>query len=342
MEYLDASFKVSRIGLGTWAIDGCMWGGTDETAAIGVIHEAVDRGVALIDTAPAYSFGRSEEIVGKALAESGCVSASSSQLRSVLTGRTASRSATAARREFAKRSRIHRGACEPDVIDIYQVHWSDPNVPIEEAASAMADLQCSGKIRAIGVNNFSPAQIDGFRKVVPVQTAPSPYNLFERAIEADVLHLLPRQKYRHACLRVGVQGSPLRPHDGADAVCRGRPEKDRPKVPRTSISAIPSGGRKARPVRASQLRKARHPSCLALGSRSAGLDDRALVRACPTNSPRSRSSPVAASTRPPWLKSIGFFDHSRGRRGSGIHGPACSACSLRAPKSSPPAGRRLA
>jgi hypothetical protein len=135
---------------------------------------------------------------------------------------------------------------------------------------------------------------------------------------------------------------PLRPHDGADAVCRGRPEKDRPKVPRTSISAIPLGGRKARPVRASQLRKARHPSCLALGSRPAGLDDRALVRACPTNSPRSRSSPVAASTRPPWLKSIGFFDHSRGRRGSGIHGPACSACSLRAPKSSPPAGRRLA
>jgi aryl-alcohol dehydrogenase-like predicted oxidoreductase len=66
MEYLDASFKVSRIGLGTWAIDGCMWGGTDETAAIGVIHEAVDLGVALIDTAPAYSFGRSEEIVGKA------------------------------------------------------------------------------------------------------------------------------------------------------------------------------------------------------------------------------------------------------------------------------------
>ena len=56
-----------RIGLGTWAIGGWMWGGTDETAAIGVIREAVDRGVTLIDTAPAYGFGRSEEIVGKAL-----------------------------------------------------------------------------------------------------------------------------------------------------------------------------------------------------------------------------------------------------------------------------------
>ena len=71
IEYLVTPFKLSRIALGTWAIGGWMWGGTDETAAIGVIHEAVDRGVTLIDTAPAYGFGRSEEIVGKALAENG-------------------------------------------------------------------------------------------------------------------------------------------------------------------------------------------------------------------------------------------------------------------------------
>ena len=71
IEHLATPFKVSRIGLGTWAIGGWMWGGTDETAAIGVIREAVDRGVTLIDTAPAYGFGRSEEIVGKALAEGG-------------------------------------------------------------------------------------------------------------------------------------------------------------------------------------------------------------------------------------------------------------------------------
>jgi aryl-alcohol dehydrogenase-like predicted oxidoreductase len=71
IEHLVTPFNVSRIGLGTWAIGGWMWGGTDETAAIGVIREAVDRGVTLIDTAPAYGFGRSEEIVGKALAEGG-------------------------------------------------------------------------------------------------------------------------------------------------------------------------------------------------------------------------------------------------------------------------------
>ena len=71
MEYLTAPFKVSRIALGTWAIGGWMWGGTDEAESIRTVHEAVDRGITLIDTAPAYGFGRSEEIVGRVLAEGG-------------------------------------------------------------------------------------------------------------------------------------------------------------------------------------------------------------------------------------------------------------------------------
>jgi aryl-alcohol dehydrogenase-like predicted oxidoreductase len=70
---------------------------------------------------------------------------------------------------------------------IYQVHWPDPNVPIEETAAAMADLQRAGKIRAIGVSNFSPAQIEAFRTVAPVRSAQSPYNLFELAVEEAVL-----------------------------------------------------------------------------------------------------------------------------------------------------------
>jgi aryl-alcohol dehydrogenase-like predicted oxidoreductase len=71
MEYLAAQFKASCIALGTWAMGGWMWGGTDEAEAIGAIREAIHHGVTLIDTAPAYGFGRSEEIVGKALAEGG-------------------------------------------------------------------------------------------------------------------------------------------------------------------------------------------------------------------------------------------------------------------------------
>jgi diketogulonate reductase-like aldo/keto reductase len=106
MEYLTAPFKVSRIALGTWAIGGWMWGGTDEAESIRTVHEAVDRGITLIDTAPAYGFGRSEEIVGRALAEGGGASRSSLRPRSVLTGKTDSHSATPARRAFTKRSRI--------------------------------------------------------------------------------------------------------------------------------------------------------------------------------------------------------------------------------------------
>ena len=76
---------------------------------------------------------------------------------------------------------------QTDVIDLYQIHWPDPNTPIAEVAEAMGALHRAGKIRAIGVSNFSPAQMDEFRKVAPLHTAQPPYNLFERAIDRDVL-----------------------------------------------------------------------------------------------------------------------------------------------------------
>jgi len=164
-----------------------MWGGTDEAEAIRTIHEAVDRGVTLIDTAPVYGFDRSEEIVGKALAEGG-------QPKRVLIATKVGldwkdgqpfRNASKARVHKEIEDSLRR--LRTDVIDIYQVHWFDPNLPIEETAAAMADLQRAGKIRAIGVSNFSPSQIEAFRRIAPVHTAQSPYNLFERAIEDDVL-----------------------------------------------------------------------------------------------------------------------------------------------------------
>src|SRR5260370_32222845 len=74
-----------------------------------------------------------------------------------------------------------------DYIDIYQVHWPDPLVPMEETAAAMASLYNQGKIRAIGVSNFSVAQMDAFRRVAPLHVLQSPYNLFERGIEDEIL-----------------------------------------------------------------------------------------------------------------------------------------------------------
>jgi aryl-alcohol dehydrogenase-like predicted oxidoreductase len=181
------SLVSSRIALGTWAMGGWMWGGSDEAEAIRTIHEALDRGISLIDTAPVYGFGRSEEIVGKALAEGG-------RRKHVLIAtkvgldwkngqpfRNGSRARIVAEVEDSLRR------LKTDVIDLYQVHWPDPKVQIEETAAAMAELYRSGKIRAIGVSNFTPAQMDAFRTVAPLHTAQPPYNLFERGIERDVL-----------------------------------------------------------------------------------------------------------------------------------------------------------
>jgi aryl-alcohol dehydrogenase-like predicted oxidoreductase len=183
----DTPLVSSRIALDTWALGGWMWGGTDEAESIRTIHEALDRGIKLIDTAPVYGFGRAEEIVGKALTESGRRQGVLIATKVGLDWRNDQpfRSASRARIVKEVEDSLHR--LKTDTIDLYQVHWPDPKVSIEETASAMAELYRSGKIRAIGVSNFSPAQMDAFRTVAPLHTAQPPYNLFERSIERDVL-----------------------------------------------------------------------------------------------------------------------------------------------------------
>lgn len=176
----------SRIALGTWAMGGWMWGGSDEVEATRTIHEALDRGITLIDTAPVYGFGRSEEIVGKALAEGG-------RHRALIATKVGLdwrdgqpfRNASGARIKKEIEDSLQR--LKTDAIDLYQVHWPDPKVPIDETAAIMAELYRSGKVRAIGVSNFTPAQMDVFRAVAPLHTVQPPYNLFERSIERDVL-----------------------------------------------------------------------------------------------------------------------------------------------------------
>jgi len=164
-----------------------MWGGTDEAEAIRTIREAVDRGITLIDTAPVYGFGRSEEIVGKALAEGGRRKRVTIATKVGLDWKDGQPFRNAGKARIQKEIEDSLRRLRTDVIDVYQVHWPDPKVPVEETAAAMADLLRAGKIRAIGVSNFSPAHMEAFRKVAPMHTAQPPYNLFERAIEDDVL-----------------------------------------------------------------------------------------------------------------------------------------------------------
>src|SRR6266851_683948 len=184
---VGTSLEVSRVALGTWAIGGWMWGGTEEAESIATIRAAVEHGINLIDTAPAYGFGRSEEIVGKALAEG--------HLRSRVRIATKTGIEWSGGRVFrnASRARILQEVedslrrLRTDHIDVYQVHWPDPLVPEEETAGVLGRLFDQGKIRAIGVSNFSPDQMTAFRSAAPLHVVQPPYNLFERQIEADVL-----------------------------------------------------------------------------------------------------------------------------------------------------------
>jgi len=187
MEILTTPFKVSRIALGTWAIGGWMWGGSDETESIKTIHAALDRGINLIDTAPVYGFGRSEELVGRALAQDGRRKRTVIATKVGLAWRDGKPCRNASRSRIVLEVEDSLRRLQTDVIDIYQVHWPDPNVTIEETAEAMAELYRAGKIRAIGVSNFSPAQMDAFRAVAPLHSVQPPYNLFERGIENSVL-----------------------------------------------------------------------------------------------------------------------------------------------------------
>jgi aryl-alcohol dehydrogenase-like predicted oxidoreductase len=209
MEYIDIAdtgVRASRIGLGAWAIGGWMWGGTEEHEAIATIHSALDRGITLVDTAAVYGYGNSEEIVGKALAgprRAKAVIATKVTLDWTDDGKVF-RNGTKARIEKEIEDSLRR--LQTDYIDIYQVHWPDTLTPIEETAAAMKALLDAGKIRAIGVSNYSAAQMDAFRSVAPLHTSQPPFNLFERDAELEVLPY---------CAKHGIVGMTY------GALCRG-------------------------------------------------------------------------------------------------------------------------
>ncbi len=182
-----SGIRSSRIGLGTWAIGGWMWGGTDEIQAISTIRTALDLGITLIDTAPVYGFGTSESIVGKALSTGSLRQQAIIATKAGLewsSGRPRRDSRPARLRQELEDSLRRLGT---DYIDLYQIHWPDPLVQIEEVAEELHRMHREGKIRAIGVSNFSPPQMEAFRRVAPLHTVQPPYNLFERGIDADVL-----------------------------------------------------------------------------------------------------------------------------------------------------------
>jgi aryl-alcohol dehydrogenase-like predicted oxidoreductase len=196
-----SNVKISPIILGTWAIGGWMWGGTEEKKSIEAIQASIANGITTIDTAPAYGMGLSEEIVGKAIKgkRDKVVIATKCGLRwdeSDKTIRDPNRdfrkSPVEIRRDLSPKSIIHE--CEQslkrmniDVIDIYQIHWPDPVAPIEESWDTMAKLKKQGKVHAIGVSNFSLDLLKTAHAIHPVDSVQPPYSLIRRDIEKDII-----------------------------------------------------------------------------------------------------------------------------------------------------------
>jgi aryl-alcohol dehydrogenase-like predicted oxidoreductase len=190
MEFAEipgTSLKVSRVAIGTWAIGGWMWGGTDEAESIATIRAAVEHGINVVDTAPVYGFGRSEEIVGKAIAEANLRSHVVIATKTGLEWQNGKVFRNASRARIMQEVEDSLRRLRTDYLDIYQVHWPDPLIAIEETADAMLTLFKQGKIRAVGVSNFSVPQMERFRGIAPLHVLQPPYNLFERGIETDLL-----------------------------------------------------------------------------------------------------------------------------------------------------------
>ncbi len=184
----DSDLDLTRIGFGAWAIGGgdwqFAWGPQDDKESIEAIHRALDLGVNWIDTAAVYGLGHSEEIVGKALRSTSARPYVFTKCEMVWDDtRTITRSMKQIRREVEdslKRLQI-------ETIDLYQIHWPVPDEEIEEGWATMADLKREGKVRWIGVSNFSVAQMERALKIAPITSLQPPYSMINRSIEAEIL-----------------------------------------------------------------------------------------------------------------------------------------------------------
>lgn len=180
---------ITPIGLGAWAIGGggyeYGWGAQDDQQSIIAIKRALDLGINWIDTAPVYGLGHSEEIVGKAIKgrEKPYVFTKCSQIWDDQRRVSHSlRSASLQREVEASLKRLG-----VDAIDLYQIHWPDPEPEIEEGWSTLAKLKKEGKVRHIGVSNFNVEQLRRSERIAPVETLQPPYSLIHRDVEQEIL-----------------------------------------------------------------------------------------------------------------------------------------------------------
>ncbi|MGH0038496.1 MAG: aldo/keto reductase [Myxococcota bacterium] len=197
----DSDLEMTRVAFGAWAIGGLMWGGADERDAVEAVRAALDAGINTIDTAPVYGCGRSEELVGRALLgrRDGVIVATKCGLRwdrseGPVRFDTPTPEGGRVRVHYNLRPESLREECEQslrrlgvDVIDLYQIHWPSPVDPLEDALDTLVRLREEGKVRWLGVSNFTASQLEVARGCEAVVAAQPPYSLVDRRSDAEVL-----------------------------------------------------------------------------------------------------------------------------------------------------------
>lgn len=199
MRYLplgESGIQASVVAFGAWAIGGWFWGGADDRESIAAIQQAVDAGITLIDTAPAYGLGRSEEVVGRAIrgrrdqvvlatkcgmtwhTEKGTPFAEE-------LGQPINRYLGPESIRYEVEQSLRR--LQTDVIDLYQTHWQDETTPIDETMATLLELKKEGKIRAIGASNATVAQMDEYRTGGPLDADQEKYSMLDRELEIEHL-----------------------------------------------------------------------------------------------------------------------------------------------------------
>lgn len=194
--------KVTPIAFGAWAIGGWMWGGAEENEAIKAIHASYDSGITTIDTAPVYGFGRSEEIVGKAM------HGKPRDSYQILTkfgmnwqtaqgepffdtvdneGKSFKMYKWASKEKIMQECEDSLRRLKTDYIDLYQIHWPDNTTPIHETFEAVKKLIEQGKVRAAGVCNYNKKEVDEALQTIQLATNQVPYSLINRGIEGDII-----------------------------------------------------------------------------------------------------------------------------------------------------------
>ncbi len=186
-----SGLKPSTIGLGTWAMGGgdwkFGWGAQDDQASIAAIHAAIDAGINWIDTAPIYGHGHSERVVGEAIKDRRQDVIIATKCGRVWEGDSREIGKSLRRESIFREVEASLTRLQIEVIDLYQLHWPEPDEQIEEGWAAVAELIRAGKVRFGGVCNFNLAQLKRAQSIHPITSLQPPYSMLKRDIESEIM-----------------------------------------------------------------------------------------------------------------------------------------------------------